>query len=165
MHSRLHRFASFFQNFLGGGPPNPHLQEGRPLPYPPPLGPSGLENPPPRLASGSATATELHVCILVSLAFIFFVLNFIHKYLDLSKRKFFSWLFYKYIRKDHVGACTRGHGQVDIYVKGVEIVDLIKNCPSTDTISVEHHKILLSEKEHRCVRLNVVVFRLKILNA
>ena len=55
LHSRLHHFASFFPNFLGGGPPNPHLQEGRPLPYPPPLGPSGLENPPPRLASGSAT--------------------------------------------------------------------------------------------------------------
>ena len=36
----------FFKNFLGAGPPNPHLQEGRPLPYPPPLGPSGLEKPP-----------------------------------------------------------------------------------------------------------------------
>ena len=55
LHSRLHRFASFFQNFLGGGPPNPHLQEGRPLPYPPPLGPSGLERTLPTLASGPAT--------------------------------------------------------------------------------------------------------------
>ena len=35
IHSRLHHFASFFQNFLGGGPPNPHQQEGKPLPYPP----------------------------------------------------------------------------------------------------------------------------------
>ena len=61
LHSRLHRFASFFQNFLGGGPPNPHLQEGRSLPYPPPLGPSGLDNPPPpRLASGSATEICLY---------------------------------------------------------------------------------------------------------
>ena len=24
LHPRLHHFASFFQNFLGGGPPNPH---------------------------------------------------------------------------------------------------------------------------------------------
>ena len=50
LHSWLHSFASFFQNFLGGGggdPPNPHLQEGRPLPYPPPLGPSVLEKTPP----------------------------------------------------------------------------------------------------------------------
>ena len=35
LHSRLHHFAPFFQNFLGGGPPNPHQREGTPLPYPP----------------------------------------------------------------------------------------------------------------------------------
>ena len=35
LHPRLHHFASFFQNFLGGGPPNPHQREGTPLPYPP----------------------------------------------------------------------------------------------------------------------------------
>ena len=35
LHSRLHHFASFFQNFLGGGPPNPHQREGTPLLCPP----------------------------------------------------------------------------------------------------------------------------------
>ena len=35
LHSRLHHFASFFQNFLGGGHPNPHQREGTPLPCPP----------------------------------------------------------------------------------------------------------------------------------
>ena len=51
LHSRLHHFAPFFQNFLGGGPPNPHQREGTPLPYPPH---SALEKT-PRLTSGSAT--------------------------------------------------------------------------------------------------------------
>ena len=55
LHPRLHHFASFFQNFLGGGPPNPHQREGTPLPYPPH---SALwaSRKPPRLSSGSATA-------------------------------------------------------------------------------------------------------------
>ena len=54
LHSRLHHFVSFFQNFLGGGPPNPHRREGTPLPYPPH---SALRDSrkPPRLRSGSAT--------------------------------------------------------------------------------------------------------------
>ena len=44
LHPRLHHFASFFQNFLGGDPPNPHQREGPPLPYPPQV--SGLEKTP-----------------------------------------------------------------------------------------------------------------------
>ena len=46
LHPRLHHFASFFQNFLGGGPPNPHQQEGDTPPVPSPLSPSGLEKTP-----------------------------------------------------------------------------------------------------------------------
>ena len=49
-------FCFIFSKFSLGRPPNPHIQEGRPLSYPPPLGPSGLETP--RLASGSATGLQ-----------------------------------------------------------------------------------------------------------
>ena len=49
----MHNFASFFQNFLGGPEPPPKGGDTPPVPYP--LGPSGLETPPPRLSSGSAT--------------------------------------------------------------------------------------------------------------
>ena len=49
LHSRLHHFASFIQNFLGGAPPPPEPPPtgGDTPPVPSPLGPSGLEKPPP----------------------------------------------------------------------------------------------------------------------
>ena len=49
LHSRLHHFASFFQNFLEGGPPNPHQQEGTPLPYPPHSALRASRTPPPQV--------------------------------------------------------------------------------------------------------------------
>ena len=57
LHSRLPHLAPFFQNFLGGGPPNPHQREGTPLPYPPHSALRASRKPPPRLTSGSATDT------------------------------------------------------------------------------------------------------------
>ena len=58
LHSRLHHFAPFLQNFLGGGPPNPHQREGTPLPYPPHSALRASRTPPPRLSSGFATDEE-----------------------------------------------------------------------------------------------------------
>ena len=57
LHSRLHHFAQFFQNFLGGGPPNPHQREGTPLPYPPHSALRASRKP-PRFTSGSATVIQ-----------------------------------------------------------------------------------------------------------
>ena len=49
LHSRLHHFASFFQNFLGGGPPNPHQREGTPSRTLPTRPFRGLEINPPEV--------------------------------------------------------------------------------------------------------------------
>ena len=60
LHPRLHHFASFFQNFLGGGPPNPHQREGTPLPSLPtrPFGPQ--ETPPPSSVLDPPLVSPIH---------------------------------------------------------------------------------------------------------
>ena len=54
LHSRLHHFAPFFQNFLGEVP-RPPPTGGDTLPYPPHSALRASRTPPPRLTSGSAT--------------------------------------------------------------------------------------------------------------
>jgi hypothetical protein len=46
-YSRGHHFASIFQNFFRGKPPDPPIGGRHPLLYPPPLIPSGLSGVPP----------------------------------------------------------------------------------------------------------------------